>query len=124
KMLYSKSYKIQNVGKLSIAFLRKSDTTLSNGQRLNFSKLEVIPENKLYKSTFGVEHFEVSLIKAAGTELVSKQFVSGALPGINIVRQMNSLNAGGKIIFEQVIIRCQDCPYRKADSLTIEVHSQ
>ena len=119
QVINTREFRVEKVGKPLVSFLKEEDRTLSNGQTLNYSHLEVSLPNKKFSSSWEVVHFEISLVKKDGSVAMPSTFVSGKYPGKEIMDKVQQLGKGGKMVFEQVVIKYKDGPYEKYGSLTV-----
>ena len=118
----TKIFRVEVVGKPSIHFIQLIDTVYpSNHQRANLSRLEVTVPNRGYSNSYEVAHFEISLVTKNGKPILESALVSGKWVGESIMKRVKQLKKGDKIVFDQIIIRCRDCPYKKMETFSVVV---
>jgi hypothetical protein len=120
EVISTREFRVEKVGKPGVSFQREEDRTLSNGQTVNYSHLELTVPNRRYSSSWEVVHFEISIFKKDGSVAMPATFVSGKYPGKEIMDKIRQIGKGGKILFEQVVIKYKDGPYEKYGSLTVD----
>ena len=120
-MINTRIFRVEKTGKPAVTFQKEEDRTLSNGQSVNYSHLEVGLPNKNFSNSWEVVHFEISLLKKDGTVVMPATFISGKYPGKEIMDRLIQTGKGGKILFEQVVIKYKDGPYVKYGSLTATI---
>jgi hypothetical protein len=121
EVISTREFRVEKVGKPAVSFQKEEDRTLSNGQTVNYSHLELTVPNRRYSSSWEVVHFEISVFKKDGTIAVPATFVSGKYPGKELIDKIAQTGKGGKMVFEHVVIKYKDGPYEKYGTLTTNI---
>jgi hypothetical protein len=113
KEICTRVFHVEDAGEPTVQLQEKYDQTLSNGQVINQTSLEVSFVNPNYTGIWQVAHFEISLRDPAGNRVLSPSFVSGKYLGKVIYDKINELQRGGTILFSQVILTYPDGGYHQ-----------
>jgi hypothetical protein len=116
----SKVFRVQIAGEPSVVLDEEYDDSVSNGQILNQSRLEVKLPNPNYSGDYQVAHFEISLKDPAGNAVLPLTFVSGKYLGKAIYDKITSLPSGSKINFTHVILTYSDGGYMQYKDFVLE----
>lgn len=112
-VVYSRKFLVQDAGSPTVVLNEKENDTISNGQILNRTSLEVKVPNANYGGDLNVAHFEISLYDATGREILPPIFVSGKYLSREIYDQVKSLPGGSSIKFTQVVLTYTDGGYQQ-----------
>ena len=117
KILISKVFKSVNIGEPSVELIFTKDTTYSNGQIINWSRLVVKFDNQNYTGSWEVAHFELSIFDSNGSVIKVPTFQSGKYLSKKNTDIFFPLNRGSKIIFSNIVLKYPDGEYRKYPDL-------
>jgi hypothetical protein len=121
EIISTREFIVEKLGKPAVSFEKEEDRTLSNGQTVNYSHLELKVPNRRYSSSWEVVHFEITVFRKDGTVAIPANFISGKYPGKEMMDRIKEVGKGGRIVFDQVVIKYKDGPYEKYGALTMDI---
>ena len=124
QVIFSREFFVQKSGKPTVSLNSEEDVSLSNGQVANHTHLKVTVPNNNYRGSWEVAHFEITLKKSDGSTAMPATFISGKFLGKEITDQIKLLGKGGRIIFDQVILKYKDGPFQKYGSFSVETNNR
>ncbi|MDB5252964.1 MAG: hypothetical protein JWP27_2133 [Flaviaesturariibacter sp.] len=112
-VLTSRRFFVQTAGEPSVTLDEEFTDTVSNGQELNRTRLEVKLPNPNYGGQYQVAHFEICLIDPMKNIVLPPTFISGEYLGKEIDDKIQALPVDGIIRFTQVVLTYPDGGFHK-----------